>query len=60
MVPILPRDVHDLTLAVDVDGERKGVRVFQWLYYRTLMTGSCRKDWIDVRAATCEAISMKA
>src|SRR2546422_320785 len=24
------------------------------------MTGSCRKDWIDVRAATWEAISTKA
>jgi hypothetical protein len=60
VVPILPRDLHDLSLAVNVDGERKCVRVFQWLYYRTLMTGNCRKDWIDVRAATWDAISMKA
>ena len=29
VVSILPRDVHDLTLAIDVDGERKSVRVFQ-------------------------------
>src|SRR5712691_10018897 len=29
VVPAFPRYFHDLTLAVDVDGERKGVRVFQ-------------------------------
>jgi hypothetical protein len=41
---VLPRDDHDLAFAVDIDGERKGVGVFQGRLYRTLMTGSCRKD----------------
>ncbi len=48
----LPRDDHDLAFTVDVDGERKRVRIFQGRAYRTLMTGSCRNDWIEVRAAT--------
>ena len=39
---VLPRDDHDL--AVDIDGERKGVGVFQVRGYRTLITGSCRND----------------
>ncbi len=29
VVPALPRDLHDLSLAVDVDRQRKGIRVFQ-------------------------------
>src|SRR5260221_8511024 len=55
-VSALPRDVHHLRGAIDVDGD--GERV--WLFQRTLITGSWRNDWIDVRAAICEAISMKA
>src|ERR1700680_2170902 len=55
-MPPLPFDLHDLpaSVDVDVDGERFGV--FQW----TLMTGSWRNDWIDVRAATWDAISPNA
>jgi|GEM_PF-6140068 len=41
---VLPPDDHDLEFAVDIDGERKGIGVFQGRLYRTLMTGSCRKD----------------
>jgi hypothetical protein len=41
---VLPRDDHDLAFAVDIDGERKGVGVFQGRRYRTLMTGNCRND----------------
>lgn len=41
---VLPRDDHDLAFAVDIDCERKGIGVFQGRRYRTLMTGSCRKD----------------
>ena len=49
----LPLDHHLLALAVDVDVQRKRVGVLQVpSAYRTLMTGSCRKDWIEVRAAT--------
>jgi hypothetical protein len=43
-MPVLPRDDHDLAFAVDIDCERKGIGVFQGRRYRTLMTGSCRKD----------------
>jgi len=56
VVTALPCDLHHLLGAVDVDGDRERVWLFQW----TLITGSCLKDWIDVRAATCEAISTKA
>jgi hypothetical protein len=41
---VFPRDDHDLAFAVDIDGERKGVGVFQGRGYRTLITGSCRND----------------
>jgi hypothetical protein len=41
---VLPRDDHDLAFAVDIDCERKWVGVFQGRLYRTLITGSCRKD----------------
>ena len=43
-VAILPRNDHHLPFAVDIDSERKGVGVFQGRCYRTLITGSCRKD----------------
>jgi hypothetical protein len=43
-MPILPGDDHRLAFAVYIDVERKGIGVFQLLPYRTLMTGSCRKD----------------
>ena len=43
-VTVLPRNDHDLTFAVDIDCERKGIGVFQGRPYRTLMTGSCRND----------------
>lgn len=43
-VTIFPADDHDLPLAVDVDGKGIRVGVFQGRSYRTLMTGSCRKD----------------
>jgi hypothetical protein len=48
VMPAFPLDLHHLARAVDVDVDRKRIRVFQW----TLMTGSWRNDWIDVRAAT--------
>jgi len=47
-VSAFPRDLHHLLRAIDVDRDGKRIRVFQW----TLMTGSWRNDWIDVRAAT--------
>ena len=47
-VSAFPRDLHHLLRTIDVDRDGKRIRVFQW----TLMTGSWRNDWIDVRAAT--------
>src|SRR5436309_8478372 len=55
-MPTLPDDFHHLARPIDVDADRKRLGVLQW----TLMTGSWRNDWIDVRAATWEAISTKA
>jgi hypothetical protein len=43
-VPVLPRDDHHLAFAIDIDGQRIGVGIFQGVGYRTLMTGSCLKD----------------
>jgi hypothetical protein len=40
VMTVLPRDDHGLAFAVDIDGERKGVGVFQGRRYRTLITGS--------------------
>ncbi len=51
-MPVLPRDDHDLTFAVDIDVQWIRIGVFQVRCYRTLMTGSWRNDWIEVRAAT--------
>jgi hypothetical protein len=61
-VSVLPFDVHQLALAIDVDLEWERVGVLQCGadLYRTLITGSCRNDWIDVRAATCEAMWVNA
>ena len=54
---VFPNHVHHLAFAVDIDVEWKRVGVLQLASaYRTLMTGSCRKDWMEVRAATCEAM----
>src|SRR5437773_3184137 len=55
-MPAFPGDLHHLLRAIDVDRDGKRFRVFQW----TLVTASWRNDWIDVRAATCEAISTNA
>ena len=43
-----PLDLHDLPASIDVDVDGKRLKVFQW----TLITGSWRNDWIEVRAAT--------
>jgi hypothetical protein len=48
-VAALPLDAEELALAVEVDGDRKRVEPGVGLgRYRTLMTGSCRKDRIEV------------
>src|SRR5262249_15520169 len=45
---ILPRDLQHVGGSVQVDRGRERIRIFQ----RMLITGSCRKDWIEVFAAT--------
>src|SRR5438105_7558796 len=54
---VLPGDGQELGLAVEVDRGREGV---DQGCYRTLMTGSCRKERIEAWAATRSAISRNA
>src|SRR5205807_9981782 len=50
-------DGEELRLAVEVDGDRERLGGGR---YRMLMTGSCRKERMEVCAATLDAISRKA
>jgi hypothetical protein len=56
-VAVLPSDREKLSLAVEVDRGREGIELSR---YRMLMTGSCRKERIEVWAATREAMSRNA
>jgi len=56
VMPVLPGDLHHLNGSIHIDVDRERV----WVFQRTLITGSWRNDWIDVRADTCEAISTNA
>src|SRR6266700_5230634 len=53
---VVPGDHQHVLVPDQVDRGRERFVAVQ----RTLITGSCRKDWIDVRAATCDASAVNA